>query len=290
MSIFTTQSNQHTFHAFDTALSNLNGILLNIAELLEIQLELSLQAFEKSESQYAVDAISLSLEIESLKCDFDLKVPAVIAKFWPVANDLKFIVSLLKIADQLENIGDKVVDFARFADQSLSSPTDALSPGLLSDTIEIGRYVLSLLNVLKIAIDTNDIEVAFSLLEADRALEKALYEKLESQLASIVADKGNGDLQSVMKVVGLLEFCPAEIRRILAAIVWNRLSDCSFRHQWISDAAYYFAERRNFAPGYELDDWLIAEQAFLTKLVVRYEATHFMDNAVTAKELIQVAS
>jgi hypothetical protein len=32
------------------------------------------------------------------------------------------------------------------------------------------------------------------------------------------------------------------------------------KHQLIAEAAYYRAERRNFAPGYELADWLNAEE------------------------------
>ncbi len=31
----------------------------------------------------------------------------------------------------------------------------------------------------------------------------------------------------------------------------------------ISEIAYYKAESRNFEPGYELDDWLEAEQEYL---------------------------
>jgi hypothetical protein len=31
------------------------------------------------------------------------------------------------------------------------------------------------------------------------------------------------------------------------------------RHQLIAEAAYYRAERRNFVPGHELEDWLAAE-------------------------------
>ncbi len=35
------------------------------------------------------------------------------------------------------------------------------------------------------------------------------------------------------------------------------------RHSWISESAYYKAERRGFEPGLELDDWLKAESEFL---------------------------
>lgn len=50
----------------------------------------------------------------------------------------------------------------------------------------------------------------------------------------------------------------------------TRLSDCAFRHQWISEAAYYKAESRCFVSGKELDDWLFAEHAFITMQIKRY--------------------
>jgi hypothetical protein len=31
------------------------------------------------------------------------------------------------------------------------------------------------------------------------------------------------------------------------------------RDKWITEAAYYRAEKRGFAPGYSLEDWLLAE-------------------------------
>ncbi len=38
------------------------------------------------------------------------------------------------------------------------------------------------------------------------------------------------------------------------------------RHQLIAEAAYFRAERRNFTPGYELEDWLDAEAEVEMKL------------------------
>lgn len=32
------------------------------------------------------------------------------------------------------------------------------------------------------------------------------------------------------------------------------------RHRIIREVAYYLAERRRFAPGHDLDDWLLAEK------------------------------
>lgn len=37
------------------------------------------------------------------------------------------------------------------------------------------------------------------------------------------------------------------------------------RAHWIAEAAYFLSERRGFAPGGELCDWLEAERAFETR-------------------------
>jgi len=68
-----------------------------------------------------------------------------------------------------------------------------------------------------------------------------------------------------------------------------RLSDSIFRHQWISIAAYYKAERRNFTPGKELDDWFSAESEFITMLIERYQLITFEDGGVTIKGLQRLA-
>jgi hypothetical protein len=41
--------------------------------------------------------------------------------------------------------------------------------------------------------------------------------------------------------------------------VAQMLVEPTMRHAMITEAAYYRAQRRGFAPGHELDDWLAAE-------------------------------
>ena len=44
--------------------------------------------------------------------------------------------------------------------------------------------------------------------------------------------------------------------------------DPEYRRALIAEAAYLRAERRNFAPGYEVDDWLNAESEVDTRLTL----------------------
>lgn len=41
----------------------------------------------------------------------------------------------------------------------------------------------------------------------------------------------------------------------------SKFNDAEAKRCMVAEAAYFTAERRGFAPGYELEDWLQAEQA-----------------------------
>jgi hypothetical protein len=61
------------------------------------------------------------------------------------------------------------------------------------------------------------------------------------------------------------------------------------RHQWISVAAYYKAEARNFSPGKELDDWLAAENVYVMMQIALYLAKSDEDKVMTVHGLQQLA-
>ena len=52
---------------------------------------------------------------------------------------------------------------------------------------------------------------------------------------------------------------PAPVVKPTAAILAGTSVDPELRRRMIAEAAYYRAEARNFADGYELEDWIEAE-------------------------------
>ncbi len=70
----------------------------------------------------------------------------------------------------------------------------------------------------------------------------------------------------------------------------SRCVDRVFRHQWISVAAYYKTETRNFEPGMELDDWLYAELNYVKMQIVRYLAITKEDGGRTITGLQRLAN
>lgn len=61
------------------------------------------------------------------------------------------------------------------------------------------------------------------------------------------------------------------------------------KQRWISDAAYYKAKARGFAPDHELADWLDAEQEYVEMLVEWFLSVFREDATVTLTGLQQLA-
>lgn len=60
-------------------------------------------------------------------------------------------------------------------------------------------------------------------------------------------------------------------------------------HQWISEAAYFKAEARYFAPGRELNDWLAAENDYVKMQIACYLSMVDEDGAMSIIGLQQLA-
>ncbi len=61
------------------------------------------------------------------------------------------------------------------------------------------------------------------------------------------------------------------------------------RHHWISEAAYYKAEARIFAPDRALDDWLEAEHDYIRLQIALYLSIAEEDGGMTLIGLQQLA-
>ena len=67
------------------------------------------------------------------------------------------------------------------------------------------------------------------------------------------------------------------------------MGECTHRQHWISVAAYYKAQAREFEPGKELDDWLEAEKDYSKLLVALFISASNEDGGMTILGLQQLA-
>lgn len=98
---------------FDIELNKLNSRLIEMSKLIEEQIALTMNALVKVDVQLAHQIIANDNEIDDLDVKIDKLCQRIFALQQPVASDLRFIMSALKINNDLERMGDLAVYIAK---------------------------------------------------------------------------------------------------------------------------------------------------------------------------------
>src|SRR4051794_20434551 len=98
--------NDHTAKAFDADLQDVARMVAEMGGLAEKQIADSVDALAKRDSERAMRVISADAAIDALQREIEERAVLTIARRQPMAVDLREIVSALRIASDLERIGD----------------------------------------------------------------------------------------------------------------------------------------------------------------------------------------
>ena len=100
---------------FDEELKNLKEKLLRMAGLVEESIELAIEALKDQKDEPARDVLKNESEINLLDVEVDETCLRLLALRQPMAGDLRFITSAMKISSELERMGDLAVNVAEQA-------------------------------------------------------------------------------------------------------------------------------------------------------------------------------
>jgi phosphate transport system protein len=96
----------HIMSAYEEELSQLNNAILELGGLVEVQISEAIRAISRRDSEIAERVIGQDREIDRLEESINEQAVLMLARRQPVASDLRLIVSAIKIAGDLERIGD----------------------------------------------------------------------------------------------------------------------------------------------------------------------------------------
>jgi phosphate transport system protein len=97
---------------FDEELKELNSLLLEMGSLVENAIHLSIDSLKKKDENMAKGVIRADEKINRLEVAVDEKCVSLLALRQPMAVDLRFITTAMKLVTDLERIGDLAVDIA----------------------------------------------------------------------------------------------------------------------------------------------------------------------------------
>jgi phosphate transport system protein len=130
---------------FDDVLEDLRETLLRMASKSEAILEKALRSVWECDSQLAQQVAADDLDIDRLDVELDDKVLKALALQAPVAGDLREVVAIKMIANDLERIGDLARNIAKSGSRLSRhprTPTDARLVQLAGDTQDLLRRAL----------------------------------------------------------------------------------------------------------------------------------------------------
>jgi len=180
---------------FDAELNALNEKLLNMARLAEESVALAVRSLKERNEALAQDVFKREGNVNLLEIEVDELCIRLLALRQPVASDLRFITSAMKIGSELERVGDLAVNIAEVSVDLLKLPP-------LKPLIDIPRMASLAQGMVKDALNAfvnRDEKLARSVCERDDEVDSLNDQIFRELLTYMMTDPG-----TINRAVGLI--------------------------------------------------------------------------------------
>jgi phosphate transport system protein len=180
---------------FDEELKNLKEKLLRMAGLVEESIELSIEALKEQKDEPIQSVLKNEERINQLDVEVDETCLRLMALRQPMAGDLRFITSAMKINSELERMGDLAVNVSEQA--AILNKLPPLKP--LIDIPRMARQAQAMVRDSINAFINRDEALARSVCERDDEVD-ALDEQIFRELLTYMME----DAANISRAVALI--------------------------------------------------------------------------------------
>jgi len=177
----------HTSSQFNTEMQSIRSGVLSMGGLVEKQLTRAIGALQEEYDAASVDLVGADeAKINQMQMDIDQLCAQIIARRQPTAIDLRMILTVTKIVNDLERIGDEVKKVAYKAAQTRGS--DRLTQVRYFD---VARAAGSALAMLRMALDSFarlDVGAAAEVIHLDEDIDAAFSAILRQLISYMMED------------------------------------------------------------------------------------------------------
>jgi phosphate transport system protein len=196
---------QHTAKAFDSDLLDLARKVAEMGGLAEKQIADAVDALARRDQDFARKVITLDKSVDALQAEIEEKAILTIARRQPMAVDLREIVGALRIANDLERIGDLAKNIAK---RTLDLSGDFPSQKLIRGVEHMSSLVLAQLKQVIDAYISRNLVNALAVWKGDEQID-AMCTSLFRELLTYMME----DPRNISFCIHLL-FCAKNIERM----------------------------------------------------------------------------
>ncbi len=175
----------HIHRAFDADLERIRNLILEMGGLTEAQIGESAEVLLKRDNERAAAVIARDKRIDALELEIDAEVVRVLALRQPIAQDLRMVITVMKIAGNLERIGDYAKNNAKRAVAIAHAPPVGNAAGTLK------RMARAVQDMLRDALDSyvkRDLELAADVRLRDEEVDQMYNGLFRELLTHMIED------------------------------------------------------------------------------------------------------
>jgi phosphate transport system protein len=98
---------------FIRELGKTKKMILTLGAMAEERVHLAIKAIRQKDASIAQKIITSDYELDEMEVDIEEECLKILALYQPVAIDLRFLIAMIKINNDLERIGDEAVNIAQ---------------------------------------------------------------------------------------------------------------------------------------------------------------------------------
>jgi phosphate transport system protein len=175
---------RHTDREYENELGRLREQVLFMGARVEEMIETAMRAFAERNTELAKQTINDDRQIDQLELDIDELCLKILARRQPVASDLRFITTTLKLVTDLERIGDLGVNICERVVELGEEPSLPMN----ASVIRIADAAVGMLHDALDAFVAGDAVKAEQVMDRDKTVD-AYYAQLFPELvAHMMAD------------------------------------------------------------------------------------------------------
>ena len=131
------------FRHFHEQLASLKQRLLEMSERAEGLVDLAVEALLTKDKEKADAVIAGDRDVDMLEVEVERLAVSLLALQQPIARDLRFIISAIKVSSDLERVGDHAVNIAQSAQRLIAERSTIIPDPEIEDMARRARAMLS---------------------------------------------------------------------------------------------------------------------------------------------------
>ncbi len=180
-------SSEHIIKSYDSELTRLTGEIVRMGELSVTQLEAAIDVIERRDERAAQRVVANDDAIDQLEQEISHDVVRLLALRAPMAGDLRNVFAALRIAADIERIGDYAANVAK-----RSIPLSMVAPVAPTKGLDyLSRLAAAEVREVLVAYRDQDAERAYQVWKSDAELDEAYTGFFRQLLTYMMEDPRN---------------------------------------------------------------------------------------------------